>query len=93
MLLPKVFSNTMLANMNSRATLQNMQSSVEMSGRSMSSTNHRGIALQVTSQPKTINISVHTEVGAQQDLESRQWPLALNLEMGSEVHKSDYAPY
>ncbi|KAJ3740398.1 hypothetical protein DFH05DRAFT_401971 [Lentinula detonsa] len=92
MLLPKVFSNTMLANMNSRATLRNMHSSVEVTGRSTSS-NHHGIALQVASQ-RPVNISVHTEVDTQQDSESRQWPLhASVLEMDSETRKSSYAVY
>ncbi|KAJ3842995.1 hypothetical protein F5878DRAFT_707110 [Lentinula raphanica] len=98
-LTPKVFTNTMLANMNSRAILQNMHSS-QTSGRSTSGDpNYPGIALQLASprSPRPVNIAVHTEVQIQEDAE-RQWPLPGSepesvLEMDSETQKSGYMAY
>ncbi|KAJ3760618.1 hypothetical protein EV360DRAFT_68529 [Lentinula raphanica] len=98
-LTPKVFTNTMLANMNSRAILQNMHSS-QATGRSTSGDqNYPGIALQLASprSPRPVNIAVHTEVQIQEDAE-RQWPLPGSepesvLEMDSETQKSGYMAY
>ncbi|KAJ3807215.1 hypothetical protein EV368DRAFT_85926 [Lentinula lateritia] len=62
MVLPKVFSNTLLANMNSRASLRTMQTSVEVSGTSGPVTNRSrtlatGMAVSVHTEMDTFDIS------------------------------------
>jgi hypothetical protein len=59
MVLPKVFSNTLLANMNSRATLRTLQTSVEVSGSSApTAVTHRSGGPLATG----LAVSVHTEL-------------------------------
>ncbi|KAJ3740475.1 hypothetical protein DFH05DRAFT_1508956 [Lentinula detonsa] len=62
MVLPKVFSNTLLANMNSRASLRTAQTSVEVSGASgpisnRSRTLATGLAVSVHTEMDTFDVS------------------------------------
>ncbi|KIK59133.1 hypothetical protein GYMLUDRAFT_44883 [Collybiopsis luxurians FD-317 M1] len=71
MVLPKVFSNTLLANMNSRASLRGIQTSVEVSG---GSSGYSGPTPRSRTLATGLNVSVTTEMDTFDISQTNSWP-------------------
>ncbi|KAF5378404.1 hypothetical protein D9757_010857 [Collybiopsis confluens] len=77
MVLPKVFSNTLLANMNSRASLRDMKTAVEVSGGSSSRPSNRSRTLATG---LNVTVAQATEMDTFDISHTKSWPRPEKLE-------------